>query len=191
MSEKLESIVDEQKDKLAAYCKGKIPALSTGVSYYSQRNNYTMPHRTCNSSANAMYLNWLRMATYRKPLSGDDEYLKKVLTIADTIQHWAQTRAISAYGFATEWKEDDNYDLVCELLKNGFPVVANILHRGSLESPRGGHVICLIGKRSDSFIAHDPYGSLSSDYKNTDGAYNRISDDIFKKRWQGGYRILV
>lgn len=190
MSEQLEELVIAQQDKLASYCNGKFPALNTGVTYYSQRDNYTMSNRTCNSSSNAMYLNWLRLATFRKKLSGDNEYLRKVLTIGDTIEHWVQTTALKAYGFNTIWKEDSNIDLVCGLLKSGFPVVVNILHRGTVEAPRGGHVICLIGCNKESVLTHDPYGTLSSDYSDTNGAYSRIPLDEFVTRWQGGYRLL-
>lgn len=189
----IESFVESQKDKLSSYCAGKFPKINTGVNYFSQRNNYTMPHRTCNSSSNAMYLDWLRLATYRTPLPGsDDAYLKKVLSIGDTIEHWVQTSAIKSYGFDTKWMEDFDFDLIKALLSAGFPVPVNILHRGTEEAPTGGHVICLIGNRNSqkTLVAHDPYGSLSSGYQNTNGAYSLISWTTFERRWQGGARIL-
>lgn len=197
MSEQLETFVTNQIDLLMGYCKGFYPLLNLGVTYYQQRDNYTMPHRTCNSSSNAMYLDWLRRSTRRSPLPGDDGYLKKVLSIGDTIYHENQTDAIKAYGFSTKWVgsngDRDDRDCVDALLDAGFPVVVNILHRGSIDVPTGGHVICLIGKRkeSESYIAHDPYGTLASNYTNSKGAYSKIDLTNFIARWQGGYRVLV
>ena len=67
----------------------------------------------------------------------------------------------------------------------------NILHRGNVNAPKGGHIICLIDYKNDTFTAHDPYGTLASNYTNPNGAYSKIKLSEFKKRWQGGYRILA
>jgi hypothetical protein len=200
MSEQIESFIDSQIDKLMGYCPGKYPRLNMGVPFYSQRDNYTMPGRTCNSSSNAMLLTWLRLATYREPLSSDDVYLRKVLTLGDTIDHNVQTAALKHFGWSTKWMEcydkkeqPKHVEYIDALLAAGFPVVVNIFHRGSDNSPDGGHVICLIGKRRDSnnYIAHDPYGTLASGYTNTNGAYSKITHTQFAARWQGGYRVLA
>lgn len=158
--------------------------------YYSQRDNYTQPHRTCNSSSNAMYLDWLRRVTGGKSLGGDNGYLKTVLSIGDTTIHDVQTQAIKKYGFNTKWMTDKDYPFIEQLLKANFPVVVNILHRGTENAPRGGHIILLTADKTDYFLAHDPYGTLSSDYANFKGEDSIISKSSFKKRWQGGYRIL-
>jgi hypothetical protein len=195
MSDQIESFVEAQKDLLRGYCK--TPAdlnLGARTTYYSQRDNYTMPNRSCNSSSNAMYLDWLRRATGREALGGDNAYLRKVLSIGDTVEHTSQTEAIKQYGFSTKWREDGSEDRVFALLAAGFPVVVNILHRNNPDgSVRGGHVIMLIGRRSseDTLIAHDPYGTLESDYVNTNGAFSRISLKQFDRRWQGGFRTLA
>ena len=182
-----------QIDKLSSYVlPGKSLNLNTRSTYYSQRDNYTMPHRTCNSSANAMYLDWLRRSTGREPLGGDDGYLSTVLSIGDTTEHWAQTSALKRYGFDTVWNTDKDYDKVSELLQAGIPVVVNILHRGTLAAPKGGHIIMLVGENKSSGIntAQDPYGTLQSNYTDTDGRLDVIRTAIFKRRWQGGYRTL-
>jgi hypothetical protein len=158
--------------------------------YYSQRDNYTQPHRTCNSSANAMYLDWLRRVTRRESLGGDNGYLKTVLSIGDTTIHDVQTQAIKKYGFNTKWMTDKDFPFVEQLLKANFPVVVNILHRGTETAPKGGHIILLIADKMDHFLAHDPYGTLSSNYANFKGEDSIISKSSFKRRWQGGYRIL-
>jgi hypothetical protein len=195
-AEKLDSkpsFADEQVRLLTQYCNGKQPNIQTGTNYYSQRDNSQMPHRTCNSSSNAMYLDWLRRATNRPGLGGDEDYLRTVLTIGDTIYHENQTTALKRYGFGTQWRTDGDIQKVDGLLDAGFPVVVNILHRGTIESPTGGHVIMLCGRRKSegTYISQDPYGTLSSGYSDPNGRFAPISPKSFKARWQGGYRVLT
>lgn len=197
MSDIIESFVEYQKDRLRAYFDPSIKELVLPkTTYYSQRDNYTMPHRTCNSSSNAMYLDWLLMATKGKRLGGDDGYLEKVLSIGDTIQHWAQTAALKLYGYSTVWKEAKPFaqrrelELIDGLLEAGIPVVVNILHRGSKARPSGGHIIMLVGINDTNYLAQDPYGTLDSNYSDSNGRLDGIDREEFFDRWQGGYRIL-
>ncbi|GEM_PF-4909366 len=183
--------VQRQLERLTKYLpEGSKLNLDVKTTYFSQRDNYTMSHRTCCSSSNAMYLDWLLRVTGKPGLNGDDGYLQKVLANGDTIYHEVQTETLAEYGFSTKWMGDADLDFVEDLIDAGFPVVVNILHRGSTVAPRGGHIIMLIGRKSGYWIAHDPYGTLESDYTNTNGAYSRIKEQVFKIRWQGGYRIL-
>lgn len=183
--------VQRQIKRLTKYLPGGM-TLNLGVKtkYFSQRDNYTMSHRTCCSSSNAMYLDWLLRVAGKAGLNNDDGYLRKVLANGDTIYHHIQTETIAEYGFKTKWMTDADLDFVEYLIDAGFPVVVNILHRGSMVAPRGGHVILLIGRKSGYWIVHDPYGTLRSNYSVTDGKYSRISEKEFSARWQGGYRIL-
>jgi hypothetical protein len=191
-SQSKDLMVQKQIDRLSRYLPvGKTLSLNVKTKYFSQRDNYTMPHRTCCSSSNAMYLDWLLRVVDKKGLDGDDGYLKAVLQRGDTIYHHIQTQAIQEYGFSTQWMTNANITFVRALVNEGFPVVVNILHRGSAEAPRGGHIIMLIGRKDREWIVHDPYGTLSSDYTNLNGAFSRISDRDFSMRWQGGYRILA
>jgi hypothetical protein len=184
--------IDFQVARLQAYSatSAKVDPCQIKVNYFSQRDNYTQPHRTCNASSNAMYLDWLLRCTARKPLGGDDGYLRQVFKFGDSPDHTAQTQALKLYGFTTVWREDGNLDNVDALLDAGFPVVVNILHRGSISAPSGGHVIILIGRTGTTYIAHDPYGTLTSGYTDKNGAYSQIGRSEFRARWQGGYRTL-
>ncbi len=183
--------VQRQIDRLTKYLpEGKTLNLDVKTNYFSQRDNYTQAHRTCNSSSNAMYLDWLLRVTGKAGLDSDDSYLRKVLAKGDTTVHGVQTQIIEGYGFKTKWMGDRDLPFVQDLVETGFPVAVNILHRGSISNPRGGHIIVLIGRKNGYWIAHDPYGTLESDYKVHNGAYSRISEKEFKARWQGGYRIL-
>jgi hypothetical protein len=193
-------LLQTQLARLDDYAIKKPANLNIPTTYYSQRDNYTMPHRTCNSSSNAMYLNWLLLATGRSKLGGDDGYLKRLLAIGDTIEHWAQTQCLKRYGFSTKWHEtgsedserDGNIDTIKQLLTAGIPVVVNIAHRGDIEAPRGGHVIMLAAyKKTEMFLAQDPYGTLQSNYQDINGVLSVISNHEFYQRWQGGFRTLA
>ncbi|EAZ88989.1 C39 family peptidase [Crocosphaera chwakensis] len=184
--------VKRQIDRLSKYLSpGKTLNLDVKTNYFSQRDNYTQPHRTCNSSSNAMYLDWLLRVTGKPGLGGDNNYLQKVLAKGDTIYHGIHTQIIKQYGFNTKWNTDRDLPFIHDLIKAGFPVPVNLLHRGTISAPTGGHVIMLIGYKNDSWIAHDPYGTLESNYTVHNGAYSRISEREFKARWQGGYRMLA
>jgi hypothetical protein len=188
------TFIDSQIAKLTKYCgAGTVPNLDIGTKYFSQRDNYTMPHRTCNSSSNAMYLDWLRRAVGNPGLDRDDDYLRILLSFGDTIYHENQTSALEKYGFKTKWCTDSDNAKVDALLDAGFPVVVNISHRGTIDSPRGGHVIMLCGRRKSegTYISQDPYGTLGSGYTDTNGKFAPISKRSFDARWQGGYRILA
>jgi hypothetical protein len=196
MSDKIESAVEAMIDKLRSYClvedgKQKPLSLNTRTKYFSQRDNYTMPHRTCNSSANAMWLDWVMRATGRPGLNGDDRYLRTVLNIGDTIYHENQTEAIKRYGFKSTWRTDGDEALLEAVVKKGIPATVNILHRGSRAEPRGGHIILLCGLRPNgTWVVQDPYGTLDSGYTDTDGEHDTIGDREFLARWQGGYRVI-
>lgn len=159
----------------------------------SQRDNYTMPHRTCNSTSNAMFLNYFRV-TLNRNLVADDVYLGSVLKRGDTIYHEIQTAALLAYGLDTYWDDNANMGRLTASLEAGYPVVVNILHRGIIgRSLRGGHIILLrsIDTEKGTIQVSDPYGLLESDYKDySKFDYTlRISD--FEQRWQGGARYLT
>lgn len=166
---------------------------NTTVKYYSQRDNYRDAHRTCNSSSNCAYTDWLLKVCDKRGIENDNEYLKEVFNRGDTIYHGIQTKVIEeVYGFKTKWIGDRDLTFVKELLLAGFPVVCNLLHRGSLAAPSGGHVICLTkyNREKKFFVSHDPYGTLESNYKDHNGQSSVISEREFVLRWQGGYRIL-
>ena len=194
--EEAKAAVGRQIERLRAYClyDGKdleSRIQTTKTTYFGQRDNYTMPHRTCNSSANAVYLDWLRAVTGRDRLDGDDGYLRVVLSHGDTIQHWAQTAALKDYGWSTQWLTDNDWLFIDELEKAGIPVVCNILHRGKAPNYTGGHIVTIIGEDGDNYILHDSYGWLTSNYSKTNGAFSRVPKSEMRARSQGGYRTLA
>lgn len=114
--------------------KPKLSALT--VPFYPQTDNYTNADRTCNSSACAMVLEYLKPGTL-KGAQGDDAYIKKVFAIGDTTDHEVQTKVLSSYGISSHFSYTlDFNDLNAEILAQR-PVVIGILHRGSLSAPTG------------------------------------------------------
>jgi hypothetical protein len=184
--------LDRQIIRLNRYSKSGKANLNTPTKYFSQRNNYRDPLRTCNSSTTAMYIRWIQDATdFPTPISDDEVYIKAVFSIGDTIYHEVQTKACKYFGYSTLWNTDNDIDFVNELLEAGFCVPVNILHRGTRHSPFGGHVILLVGRKGGNYIAQDPFGKLSTGYQDVDGRLSLISEGNFIDRWQGGYRILA
>ena len=155
------------------------------VPFYPQTDNYRDAQRTCNSSACAMCLEYLKPGTLSGP-KGDDAYIRKVFAIGDTTDHAVQTKVLSSYGITSRFSYNLSFaDLDCELAANR-PVVIGILHRGSLSAPTGGHMVVVIGKTpSGDYVVNDPYGSLNDGYtgsvNNGKGAIYKKS--VLEKRW--------
>ena len=156
------------------------------VPYYPQTDNYVQPDRTCNSSACAMCLEFLKPGTLIGA-KGDDAYLKKVIAVGDTTDHAVQTKVLSSYGIKSDFRYNLSFADLDRELSAGRPVVIGILHRGTLSSPTGGHMLCVIGKSPDgaSYIVNDPYGNLMSGYTTPvmNGKGAKYPVEVLKYRW--------
>ena len=155
------------------------------VPYYQQTDNYAQPDRTCNSSACAMCLEFLKPGTL-VGAKGDDAYLKKVIAVGDTTDHAVQTKVLSSYGIKSDFRYNLGFADLDRELSAGRPVVIGILHRGSLYSHTGGHMLVVIGKTpTGDYVVNDPYGSLNDGYSgpvaNGKGAVYKKSD--LSRRW--------
>ena len=155
------------------------------VPYYQQTDNYAQPDRTCNSSACAMCLEFLKPGTL-VGAKGDDAYLKKVIAVGDTTDHAVQTKVLSSYGIKSDFRYNLSFADLDRELSAGRPVVIGILHRGSLSAPTGGHMLVVIGKTpTGDYAVNDPYGSLNDGYSgpvaNGKGAVYKKSD--LSRRW--------
>lgn len=158
------------------------------VPFYNQVDNYRDAHRTCNSSACAMVLEYLKPGTLIGP-KGDDAYIRKVFAIGDTTDHSAQTKVLESYGVESAFKYDLTFDDLDEQLAKGKPVVIGILHRGSIYQPTGGHMCVVIGKTSKGdYVINDPYGSLNDNYRGpvSNGKGAIYTKEILRYRWCPG-----
>jgi len=154
------------------------------VPYYPQTDNYRDADRTCNSSACAMVLEYLKPGTL-KGAKGDDAYVQKVFAIGDSTDHTVQTSVLESYGVKSHFSYNLSFADIDKSLSVGKPVVIGILHRGSLSAPTGGHMVVVIGKKGQDYVVNDPYGSLNDGYTgsvtNGKGAVYKKSDLTY--RW--------
>lgn len=168
----------------------------------SQRDNKYQPHRTCNTSANAMFLDFYRDLMVDRPQwVDDDDYLDSVMKRGDTTVHEVQTAALKAWGLNTFWDTSGSRKQLIDQVSQGYPTVVNILHRGRVEGNgigalRGGHMIVLrfYDPVTQMFDVSDPYGNLAKGYPSGLGASAgkyKMSKSEFYTRWQGGRRELT
>lgn len=155
------------------------------VPYFLQTDNYRDANRTCNSSCCAMCLEYFKPGTLKGP-KGDDEYIRKVFSIGDTTNHDVQTKVLKSYGIESNFHYNLTFDDLDSELNQGRPIVIGILHRGTLTSPTGGHMVVVIGKTANGdYVVNDPYGSLNdgytSDPRNGKGAVYKRSH--LSARW--------
>jgi len=154
------------------------------VPYFPQTDNYRDANRTCNSSSCAMCLEFLKPGTL-KGAKGDDAYVQKVFAIGDSTDHAVQTKVLESYGVKSYFSYNLSFADIDKSLSSGKPVVIGILHRGSLSSPTGGHMVVVIGKKGSDYVVNDPYGSLNDGYTgsvtNGKGAVYKKSD--LTHRW--------
>ena len=155
------------------------------VPYFPQTDNYRDANRTCNSSACAMCLEYFKPGTL-KGAKGDDAYVQKVFAIGDTTDHLVQTKVLASYGIKSSFSYSLSFADLDRELAADRPVVIGILHRGTLSSPTGGHMVVVIGKTPlGDYVVNDPYGSLNDGYTgavtNGRGAVYKRSD--LSRRW--------
>jgi hypothetical protein len=156
--------------------KPSVPGV-LAVPFYPQTDNYRDPDRTCNSSACAMCLEYLKPGTLQGA-KGDDAYVQKVFAIGDTTSHEVQTKVLSSYGVTSRFVKNLSFDDLDRELAAGRPVLIGILHRGSLSAPTGGHMLVVKGKKGEDYVVNDPYGSLNDGYT---GPVTNGKDAAYKK----------
>ena len=154
------------------------------VPFFPQTDNYRDPQRTCNSSACAMVLEFLKPGTL-PGAKGDDAYVRKVFSVGDTTDHSVQTRVLQSYGISSRFSYNLSFDDLDRELAARRPVVIGFYHRGPLSAPTGGHMAVVIGKKGSDYVVNDPYGSLNDGYTgpvtNGKGAVYKRSD--LSHRW--------
>lgn len=170
LEEKAPELLQDQANWVRIYRAPATPSKPSGilldVPWYPQTDNYALSDSTCNSSACAMYLEYLKPGSLPAGPKGDDAYLRKVLALGNSTDHTIQTRVLESYGVKSTFRYDLGFDDLDRELKAGRPVVLGILHRGPESAPTGsGHIIICIGKtESGDYYIHDPYGNLYENY---------------------------
>jgi hypothetical protein len=159
------------------------------VPFYPQTDNFTLPDSTCNSSACAMCLEFLKPGSLPPGPKGDDAYLRRVLAVGKSTDNSVQTRVLQGYGLNSVFRFNLDFSDLDSELAAGRPLVLGILHRGPTSNPtrNSGHMIVCIGRSADgkSYTFHDPYGSLHRGYvgpviEGRQVVYSRME---LEKRW--------
>jgi lysozyme len=125
--------------------------------YFLQRDNGPEGWRQCQTSSIAMCLKYIDVPG----IEDDTDYLKIVNKYGDTTKrdpHHLALKELNAYARFTA--SADEHTVKSEIDK-GLPVVAGILHHGTVSKPAGGgHFIVITGYDRTHWLAQDPYGEL-------------------------------
>jgi hypothetical protein len=90
------------------------------VPYFSQRDNTSEPHRSCNKSSCCMAAEYIRPGIFG---GSDNVYSLLLEGYGDTTNHEAHTRLLSARGISTEFRYDLSFaDLDESLFSRKMPV---------------------------------------------------------------------
>jgi hypothetical protein len=119
----------------------------------------------------------------------DDDYLRKVLTHADTTQSSAQIKALHEYGIKGFFGQRGTKADIIREIDAGYPVGLGFLHHGHVSAPRGGgHWLLAIGYTPTHVIVHDPWGELDvvngGFVPGKSGKNQRYSWKNFLPRWE-------
>jgi hypothetical protein len=158
------------------------------VPWYPQTDNFTLPDSTCNSSACAMCLEFLKPGSLPAGPKGDDAYLRKVLAVGKSTDQSVQTQVLKGYGINSVFRTNLDFSNLDRELTAGRPIVLGILHRGPTSNPtrNSGHMIACIGKTDKGdYVMNDPYGSLHDGYTKAvvNGRQVVYSRMEMEKRW--------
>jgi hypothetical protein len=179
LASKCEDLIEDSANWVRIYRTKSEPTIPgvLNVPFYPQTDNYRDAQRTCNSSACAMCLEYFKPGTLVGP-KGDDAYVRKVFSVGDTTDHSVQTKVLESYGIKSHFSYNLSFADLDRELAAGRPVVIGILHRGTLSSPTGGHMVVVIGKKGEDYVVNDPYGSLNDGYT---GAVTNGKGAVYKK----------
>jgi hypothetical protein len=191
LEQKAPELLQDSANWVKIYRSPSAPPKPSGillnVPFYPQTDNYALPDSTCNSSACAMCLEFLKPGSLPPGPKGDDAYLRKVLALGKSTDHSVQTRVLQSYGVNSVFRYDLSFaDLDRELIA-GRPVVIGFLHRGPESAPSGGgHMIVVRGKTdSGDYWINDPYGNLYENYVTpvANGRQVIYRKSTLEKRW--------
>lgn len=191
LEEKAPELLQDQANWVRIYRRPDEPIKPSGillnVPFYQQTDNFTLPDSTCNSSACAMCLEYLKPGSLPAGPKGDDAYLRKVLALGKSTDHTVQTRVLQSYGLKSEFKYNMGFTELDRELEAGRPVVIGFLHRGPESAPTGsGHMAVVIGKNAEgNYVLNDPYGSILDNYTGpvVNGKNVVYAKRILEKRW--------
>lgn len=125
--------------------------------YFYQTDNGNEGWRQCQTSSIAMCLKY-----FDTPGINDDrDYLKIVNKYGDTTKRQPHFDALAELGVSAKFTTSADMQDVKDEIDKGRPVVAGILHHGTVSAPcGGGHFVVITGYGRDYWLVQDPYGEL-------------------------------
>jgi len=143
--------------------------------YFYQRDNGPEGWRQCQTSAIAMCLKYIDTPN----IEDDLDYLKIVSKYGDTIYQQTHIDALAELGVYAKFTKSTNADDIKQQIDKGLPVVAGILHHGTVSRPLGGgHYIVITGYGKDYWLVQDPYGELDL----VNGGWTKLSPTAGKNQ---------
>jgi GH24 family phage-related lysozyme (muramidase) len=125
--------------------------------YFYQQDNGAEGWRQCQTSCIAMCLKYLDVPG----IKDDVDYLKYVNKHGDTTHREPHKLAIAELGAYARFSLSVNIQDIKDEIDKGLPVVAGILHHGTIDHPTGnGHFVVISGYGKDYWLVQDPYGDL-------------------------------
>lgn len=122
----------------------------------------------CAATSNAMLLNYLKpelkLESSKKFGEFESYYKDRFDSLGysanDRGNHDCHTETLKSFGVRSDWRTNLTDADITKSLANKFPVVAGFKYKVS------GHICLIVGRTSDGYLVHDPYGirSGSSDY---------------------------
>lgn len=127
-----------------------------GFPYFSQLDNGADGWRHCQTSSIAMCLKYLQ----HPGIKDDLDYFRVLRRYGDTTDQGAHRRALDELQAPGRFVMHATEEEVRQQILKGRPVAMAGLHKGSLNSPGGGHWIACYGFADQAWIVNDPYGEL-------------------------------
>jgi GH24 family phage-related lysozyme (muramidase) len=117
--------------------------------------------RQCNLTSNTMLADFLlngelsRKAAEQGLREPESAYMRILERHGDTIDHDAQTRALSQLGIESYFSRSLSPEDLLNSLRSGIPVVVGFAYKSS------GHICVLVGHDPErkAWLVHDPYGT--------------------------------
>lgn len=125
--------------------------------YFYQQDNGSEGWRQCQTSSIAMCLKYLDVPG----IKDDTDYLKLVNKYGDTTERDPHFKALADLKVSARFTYNADAQDIKDEISKGLPVVAGLLHHGTVSRPTGGgHFLVITGYSSTHWLVQDPYGML-------------------------------
>jgi len=143
--------------------------------YFYQRDNGPEGWRQCQTSSIAMCLKYIDLPG----INDDIDYLKIIKKHGDTTRQATHRAALDELGVDAKFDVNVAPDDIKAQIDKGLPVVAGLLHHGTISHPvGGGHYIVITGYSDTHWLVQDPYGEIDL----FNGGWARVGPTVGKNQ---------